>query len=181
MPSQAKFKPSALSHSMHLIFKMQGFPKLICGGFLISSCISVACAQEKITELAKNEALESSTTQLEAKTVAETISPQPQLDSALQTVSTPEQDSLAALKQQEQAANQIEELKPIQLEDNLEDLPTMTVDQGMADEIFRVAEEAKKEAQNSRDNAAKTPDVLVNDVAQLNSWKSLRLLSILTN
>ena len=47
MPSQAKFKPSALSHSMHLIFKMQGFPKLICGGFLISSCISVACAQEK--------------------------------------------------------------------------------------------------------------------------------------
>ena len=71
MPSQAKFKPSALSHSMHLIFKMQGFPKLICGGFLISSCISVACAQEKITELAKNEALESSTTQLEAKTVVE--------------------------------------------------------------------------------------------------------------
>ena len=166
MPSQAKFKPSALSHSMHLIFKMQGFPKLICGGFLISSCISVACAQEKITELAKNEALESSTTQLEAKTVVENTTPQPQLDSEPQTVLVPQQDSLAALKQQEQAANQIEELKPIQMEDNLEDLPSMTIDQGMADEIFRVAEEAKKEAQNFRDNAVKTPAVLVNDVSQ---------------
>ena len=149
MPSQAKFKPSALSHSMHLIFKMQGFPKLICGGFLISSCISVACAQEQITKLAKNEAMESPATHLEAKTVAVNTPAQPQLDSEPQTVSVPQQDSLAALKQQEQAANQIEELKPIQLEDNLEDLPTMTVDQGMADEIFRVAEEAKKEGQIS--------------------------------
>ena len=52
MPSKTKFKQSALVHSMHLIFKMQGFPKLICGGFLISSCVSVACAQERITKLA---------------------------------------------------------------------------------------------------------------------------------
>ncbi|HBO71291.1 MAG TPA: hypothetical protein DD639_02745, partial [Acinetobacter sp.] len=56
--------------------------------------------------------------------------------------------------------------KPIQLDDNLEDLPTVTVDQNMADEIFRVAEEAKNDAKNYRDNPTKTSDVLVNDASQ---------------
>ena len=46
MPSKTKFKQSALVHSMHLIFKMQGFPKLICSGLLLSSCVSAAWAQD---------------------------------------------------------------------------------------------------------------------------------------
>ncbi|GAB02151.1 MULTISPECIES: autotransporter assembly complex family protein [Acinetobacter] len=166
MPSKAKFKQSTLVHSMHLIFKMQGFPKLICSSFLISSCISVACAQEQVSDLSKNETIEQPTTTVDSDTVQETTTFNTQLVNALPSSNINVQDSLDALKQQEQSVNQINELKPIQLDDNLEDLPTVTVDQNMADEIFRVAEEAKNDAKNYRDNPTKTSDVLVNDASQ---------------
>ncbi|KXO86615.1 hypothetical protein AYK86_13030 [Acinetobacter venetianus] len=166
MPSKAKFKQSTLVHSMHLIFKMQGFPKLICSSFLISSCISVACAQEQVSDLSKNETIEQPTTTVDSDTVQETTTFNTQLVNALPSSNINMQDSLDALKQQEQPVNQINELKPIQLDDNLEDLPTVTVDQNMADEIFRVAEEAKNDAKNYRDNPTKTSDVLVNDASQ---------------
>ncbi|RZG84929.1 autotransporter assembly complex protein TamA [Acinetobacter venetianus] len=166
MPSKAKFKQSTLVHSMHLIFKMQGFPKLICSSFLISSCISVACAQEQVSDLSKNETIEQPTTTVDSDTVQETTTFNTQLVNALPSSNINVQDSLDALKQQEQSINQINELKPIQLDDNLEDLPTVTVDQNMADEIFRVAEEAKNDAKNYRDNPTKTSDVLVNDASQ---------------
>ncbi|MGV0885925.1 BamA/TamA family outer membrane protein [Acinetobacter venetianus] len=166
MPSKAKFKQSTLVHSMHLIFKMQGFPKLICSSFLISSCISVACAQEQISDLSKNETIEQPTTTIDSDSAQETTTFNTQLVNALPSSNINVQDSLDALKQQEQSVNQINELKPIQLDDNLEDLPTVTVDQNMADEIFRVAEEAKNDAKNYRDNPTKTSDVLVNDASQ---------------
>ncbi|QNH49963.1 BamA/TamA family outer membrane protein [Acinetobacter venetianus] len=166
MPSKAKFKQSTLVHSMHLIFKMQGFPKLICSSFLISSCISVACAQEQVSDLSKNETIEQPTTTVDSDSVQETTTFNTQLVNALPSSNINVQDSLDALKQQEQSVNQINELKPIQLDDNLEDLPTVTVDQNMADEIFRVAEEAKNDAKNYRDNPTKTSDVLVNDASQ---------------
>lgn len=166
MPSKAKFKQSTLVHSMHLIFKMQGFPKLICSSFLISSCISVACAQDQVFDLSKNETIEQPTTTVDSDTVQETTTFNTQLVNALPSSNINVQDSLDALKQQEQSVNQINELKPIQLDDNLEDLPTVTVDQNMADEIFRVAEEAKNDAKNYRDNPTKTSDVLVNDASQ---------------
>lgn len=166
MPSKAKFKQSTLVHSMHLIFKMQGFPKLICSSFLISSCISVACAQEQVSDLSKNKTIEQPTTTVDSDTVQETTTFNTQLVNALPSSNINVQDSLDALKQQEQSVNQIDELKPIQLDDNLEDLPTVTVDQNMADEIFRVAEEAKNDAKNYRDNPTKTSDVLVNDASQ---------------
>ncbi|KXZ69362.1 autotransporter assembly complex protein TamA [Acinetobacter venetianus] len=166
MPSKAKFKQSTLVHSMHLIFKMQGFPKLICSSFLISSCISVACAQEQVSDLSKNETIEQPTTTVDSDTVQETTTFNTQLVNALPSSNINVQDSLDALKQQEQSVNKINELKPIQLDDNLEDLPTVTVDQNMADEIFRVAEEAKNDAKNYRDNPTKTSDVLVNDASQ---------------
>ncbi|MFK4050990.1 autotransporter assembly complex family protein [Acinetobacter venetianus] len=166
MPSKAKFKQSTLVHSMHLIFKMQGFPKLICSSFLISSCISVACAQDQVSDLSKNETIEQPTTTVDSDTVQETTTFNTQLVNALPSSNINVQDSLDALKQQEQSVNQINELKPIQLDDNLEDLPTVTVDQNMADEIFRVAEEAKNDAKNYRDNPTETSDVLVNDASQ---------------
>lgn len=166
MPSKAKFKQSTLVHSMHLIFKMQGFPKLICSSFLITSCISVACAQEQVSDLSKNETIEQPTTTVDSDTVQETTPFNTQFVNALPSSNINVQDSLDALKQQEQSVNQINELKPIQLDDNLEDLPTVTVDQNMADEIFRVAEEAKNDAKKYRDNPTKTSDVLVNDASQ---------------
>ena len=163
MPSKSKFKQSTLVHSMHLIFKMQGFPKLICSGFLISYCISVACAQEQIPDSPENQTADQTEPQADA---AAALMKQRQalLNSPENPLSV--QDSLSALKHQEQVANQIDELKPIQLDDNLEDLPVIPVDQGMANEIFRVAEDAKNEAKNYRENTAKTPEVSVSDVSQ---------------
>ena len=166
MPSKANFKQLPLVHSMHLIFKMQSFPKLICSTFLISSCISVACAQEQLMDTSTN------------KTVAQSLDPTKPEEKAADTSaalsgsvnqlvsSQPQQDSVLALKQQEQSVNQINELKPIQLDDNLENLPVIPVDQAMTNEIFRVAEDAKNEAQTYRDSLSKSPELIVNDISQ---------------
>lgn len=45
MPSKIKFKQSTLSHSMHLILKMQSIPKLICSSLLLSLCVPPCYAQ----------------------------------------------------------------------------------------------------------------------------------------
>ena len=164
MPSKTKFKQSTLVHSMHLIFKMQGFPKLICSGFLISSCISVAYAQEQNSTVPENQAAEQTEQPVELA-VAAAAPMVPAINLADQGV-LPGQDSLAALKEQEQSTNQINELKPIQLDDNLENLPVIPVDQGMANEIFRVAEDAKNEAQAYRENTARNPEPIIADASQ---------------
>ncbi|RUP42428.1 MAG: outer membrane protein assembly factor [Acinetobacter sp.] len=166
MPSKANFKQLPLVHSMHLIFKMQSFPKLICSTFLISSCISVACAQEQLTDTSNNKTLAQSLdpTKPEEKAADTSVALSGSVNQLVS--SQPQQDSVLALKQQEQSVNQINELKPIQLDDNLENLPVIPVDQAMTNEIFRVAEDAKNEAQIYRDSLSKSPELIVNDISQ---------------
>ncbi|MEG1399793.1 MAG: BamA/TamA family outer membrane protein [Acinetobacter sp.] len=166
MPSKANFKQLPLVHSMHLIFKMQSFPKLICSTFLISSCISVACAQEQLTDISNNKTLAQSLdpTKPEEKAADTSVALSGSVNQLVS--SQPQQDSVLALKQQEQSVNQINELKPIQLDDNLENLPVIPVDQAMTNEIFRVAEDAKNEAQIYRDSLSKSPELIVNDISQ---------------
>lgn len=74
-----------------------------------------------------------------------------------------ESDSLQMLEQQEQATQPLEEFKPIEFED-LEELPITPVNAEMANEIFRVAEEAKREAQQYR--AGQSTEVAVSDATQ---------------
>lgn len=74
-----------------------------------------------------------------------------------------EPDSLQMLEQQEQATQPLEEFKPIEFED-LEELPITPVSADMANEIFRVAEEAKKEAQQYR--AGQRTEAVVSDATQ---------------
>lgn len=166
MPSKANFKQLPLVHSMHLIFKMQSFPKLICSTFLISSCISVACAQEQLTDTSNNKTLAQSLdpTKPEEKAADTSVALSGSVNQPVSSQS--QQDSVLALKQQEQSVNQINELKPIQLDDNLENLPVIPVDQAMTNEIFRVAEDAKNEAQIYRDSLSKSPELIVNDISQ---------------
>ncbi|MEG1696947.1 MAG: BamA/TamA family outer membrane protein [Acinetobacter sp.] len=166
MPSKANFKQLPLVHSMHLIFKMQSFPKLICSTFLISSCISVACAQEQLTDTSNNKTLAQSLdpTKPEEKAADTSVALSGSVNQLVS--SQPQQDSVLALKQQEQSVNQINELKPIQLDDNLENLPVIPIDQAMTNEIFRVAEDAKNEAQIYRDSLSKSPELIVNDISQ---------------
>ncbi|CAB1221320.1 autotransporter assembly complex protein TamA [Acinetobacter bouvetii] len=74
-----------------------------------------------------------------------------------------EPDSLQMLQQQEQATQAIEEFKPIEFED-LEELPVAPVSPDLANEIFRVAEEAKHEAQQYR--AGQVNEPVVTDATQ---------------
>ncbi|QHI13627.1 autotransporter assembly complex protein TamA [Acinetobacter haemolyticus] len=163
MPSKSKFKQSTLVHSMHLIFKMQSFPKLICSGFLISYCISVAYADEEAVVVAENSTIERMKDQVKSI-------PSPEIPYETFNLSSeyynPAQDSVAALKQQEEAPSQIDTLKPIQLDENLEHLPVIAVDQNMANEIFQIAEEAKNDALAYRENVAKNPELVVNEATQ---------------
>ncbi|MFV5450033.1 BamA/TamA family outer membrane protein [Acinetobacter baumannii] len=165
MPSKIKFKQSTLSHSMHLILKMQSIPKLICSSLLLSLCVTPCYAQSS-AETVTPEANQSVTDSLVQQTNTNNPSDVPITDVAtLVTQAQQQQDSLAILQQQEQFPNQIEEFKPITL-DNLEDLPVMPVDQNMANEIYRVAEEAKNGAQNFQNGTQKQPEMVVNDASQ---------------
>ncbi|EPW8125526.1 autotransporter assembly complex protein TamA [Acinetobacter baumannii] len=156
MPSKIKFKQSTLSHSMHLILKMQSIPKLICSSLLLSLCVTPCYAQSS-AETVIPEANQTVTDSLVQQTNTNNPSDVPITDVA--TLVT------QAQQQQEQFPNQIEEFKPITL-DNLEDLPVMPVDQNMANEIYRVAEEAKNEAQNFQNGTQKQPEMVVNDASQ---------------
>ena len=70
------------------------------------------------------------------------------------------------MQQQAQSTDQIDALKPIQFDENLDDLPIIPVDQNMMDEIFRVAEDAKNEAQAAQTNETHHPDIQIDDISQ---------------
>ncbi|RLZ09354.1 outer membrane protein assembly factor [Acinetobacter sp. 2JN-4] len=163
MLSKSKFKQSTLVHSMHLIFKMQSFPKLICSGFLISCFISNAYAEDQVAEAIENQTIERMKDQVKSIPAPEIPIQAFQID---QQNFNSAQDSVAALKQQEQSAHQIDVLQPIDLDENLDNLPVITVDQNMANEIFQVAEDAKNQAQAHQADTAKNTDILVNEVTQ---------------
>lgn len=167
MPSKIKFKQSTLSHSMHLILKMQGIPKLICSSLLLSVCVTPSFAQtsvENSSSTTLNQTVSEESTEQSAQVNEQYTAPVTDI-ATLVTQAQQQQDSLAILQQQEQFPNQIDEFKPITL-DNLEDLPDMPVDQNMANEIYRVAEEAKNEAQNFQNGTQKLPEVTVSDATQ---------------
>lgn len=167
MPSKIKFKQSTLSHSMHLILKMQGIPKLICSSLLLSVCVTPSFAQtsvENSSSTTLNQTVSDESTEQSAQVNEQYTAPVTDI-ATLVTQAQQQQDSLAILQQQEQFPNQIDEFKPITL-DNLEDLPDMPVDQNMANEIYRVAEEAKNEAQNFQNGTQKLPEVSVSDATQ---------------
>lgn len=167
MPSKIKFKQSTLSHSMHLILKMQGIPKLICSSLLLSVCVTPSFAQTSSViadSSSLNQTVSDESTEQSAQVNQQYTAPVTDV-ATLVTQAQQQQDSLAILQQQEQFPNQIDEFKPIAL-DNLEDLPEMPVDQNMANEIYRVAEEAKSEAQNFQNGTQKQSDVTVSDATQ---------------
>lgn len=167
MPSKIKFKQSTLSHSMHLILKMQGIPKLICSSLLFSVCVTPSFAQTSSViadSSSLNQTVSDESTEQSAQVNQQYTAPVTDV-AILVTQAQQQQDSLAILQQQEQFPNQIDEFKPITL-DNLEDLPEMPVDQNMANEIYRVAEEAKSEAQNFQNGTQKQSEVTVSDATQ---------------
>jgi translocation and assembly module TamA len=173
MPAKINFKKSVLSHSVHLHFDRYHINKLICS----SVFLSIFAVPVSYAEQAQNsQNINSSTVnithdqeQLESAARQEGLSNEKidQLDEKVkQAQQQPEQfDSAKMLEQQQQNIGVQDDFKPIEFED-LEDLPAVSVDQSMANEIYSVAEQAKTEAQNFRNGMSKTPEVEVSNATQ---------------
>lgn len=169
MLATIKFKQSTLAQSVRFILNVQDFNKRLYTGMLLGLCVSASYAQDV------------DSTQANASKTVQTVPPQPTMTDEQNNVSTlpthqnnqPEQqDSLAVLQQQAQSSKSIAEFKPIEFDD-LGSLPDTTVDASMANEIFKVAEEAKAEAQASRSKSSSLPENQATippaqDIAQIN-------------
>lgn len=173
------FKKSVLCSSMHAIL-CWNMPKklglsLFLGLVASSSFAESLKVSNSNTQLAENPTSLQTPTTEEAQNLAEEIkqlaaaqgkdSAQDlqKIEEALEQAQTPEFNSLEMLQQQQQAGASFAEFQPIEFED-LEDLPIAPVDQGLANEIFQVAEQAKQEAMLDRNG--QVPETLVKDATQ---------------
>ena len=104
MPSKIKFKQSTLTHSMHLILKMQGIPKLICSSLLLSVCVTPSFAQTSVDNSSSttlNQTVSDESTEQSAQVNEQYTAPVTDI-ATLVTQAQQQQDSLAILQQQEQ-------------------------------------------------------------------------------
>lgn len=173
------FKKSVLCSSMHAIL-CWNMPKKL-GLSLFLGLVASSSVAESLTvpnsnaQLAENPVPLQTPTAEEAQNLAAEIkqlaaaqgkdSAQDlqKIEEALEQAQTPEFNSLEMLQQQQQAGAFFAEFQPIEFED-LEDLPIAPVDQGLANEIFQVAEQAKQEAMLDRNG--QVPETLVKDATQ---------------
>ncbi|MDM1717906.1 autotransporter assembly complex protein TamA [Acinetobacter towneri] len=173
------FKKSVLCSSMHAIL-CWNMPKKL-GLSLFLGLVASSSFAESLTvpnsnaQLAENPVPLQTPTAEEAQNLAAEIkqlaaaqgkdSAQDlqKIEEALEQAQTPEFNSLEMLQQQQQAGASFAEFQPIEFED-LEDLSIAPVDQGLANEIFQVAEQAKQEAMLDRNG--QVPETLVQDATQ---------------
>jgi translocation and assembly module TamA len=159
MLSKLNFKKSTLSLSVRSIIQWNDEHKRFCLSLFVILLAQQTLAQEALSEpliqqadfqeQLKNEAAKQGMDRPEDIEKIENLQKE-------KTVT----DSLTMLQQQEQAAQPIEEFKPIEFND-LEELPIQPVSASLADEIFRVAEEAKNEAQQYR--AGQATEVVITE------------------
>ncbi|MEX5443686.1 autotransporter assembly complex family protein [Acinetobacter schindleri] len=165
MPAKIKFKETVLSQSMSPLISAPTGSRLCMSIFLMMLAqhgmaqtpeteTPVAVSQaEMIDELSK-QAVQQGVANSEEEATEK-------IEQALQPEN--EIDSLEMLQQQEQQGAQLNVFKPIEFED-LEELPVQPIDQAMADEIYRVAEQAKQEAQSYRQT--QQTETVVADISQ---------------
>ena len=166
---KTNFKKSTLALSMNSILELNHTNKSLClSAFLmffaqhgfaqeISALQPENAATSQIEQAAKDEL----NAQLQAEAQTQNLSGAAQLgkvETDQNRVSTP--DSYAMLQYQVQHTDQIDTFKPITFDD-LQELPETPVDQGMANEIYNVAKEAKAEAERYR--AGQTHEVVIHN------------------
>ncbi len=166
MPAEIKFRKSKLAEYMHIIFSTNDINKLLCASIFLGFFVSHANAQDTDINTNTSISLNATTnTQPEAVLTSDTelaIDKIKQAQNAqAQKVNTGELDSQQMLNDQINKTDN-PAFKPIQFED-LQDLPITPVDQSMADEIFKVAEEAKNQAQNYQAGTSKNSEPVIND------------------
>lgn len=176
MPANFQFKQSVLALSMRNTFNTNDINKLLCASVFLGVFTSSAVfAQENASNLAQyielsssQQAQENNKQALENAAMQQGISAAKidQIDDKLKVINQPTQaDSLRMLQQQEQNIGISNEFKPIEFEE-LEDLPTTTVDNGLANEILQVAEQAKADAQHFRGSINQNAETQVQDAKQ---------------
>ncbi len=184
MPEKIQFKKSMLVHCMHNIFNTNDINKLLCASVFLSVFTSpvlyaaenVDLSSTQIQPATSERALEQNKDALEAAAIHQGVAHDKikKLDERMAELNTSEQqfDSLQMLHQQEQGVTG-QDFIPIQFED-LEELPMQSIDRTMENEILKVAEDAKVQAQNFRSGLTQAPDLLgdqslqndINEIAQ---------------
>ena len=154
MPAKMNFKKSMLAQSLHPMSNMHDINKRLGVSIFFAVLATHTMAQEPETTAEPLNNMATSEIMLDAGHSSTVSSP-----------SETQPDSLILLQQQEQAPEQIAEFQPIEFDD-LDDLPVATIDPNLAEEIFRVAEQAKTEAQNYRAGLTTLPEVVVAEATQ---------------
>lgn len=168
MPLEVKFKKSKLAEYMHIIFSTNDVNKLLCASVFLGIFVSSTAQAQDEPPITSNSSVtlnSKSISQADAALGSDTQLAQEKINQAqkAQVVKDLENqvDSQQMLNQQINAPAD-PAFNPIQFDD-LEDLPIMPVDQSMADEIFKVAEEAKAEAANYNAGVSKAPEPVINE------------------
>ena len=165
MPAKKKFKKTMLNRSMGpLIPQHSGMRLCMSIFFMMLSHQSMAQTEQPETPVAISQAEmvdELSKEAIRQGVVTSETEATDKIEEALEPeVSV---DSMLMLEQQQNAGSALDVFTPIEFDD-LEELPVQTIDQSMADEIYRVAEQAKQEAQNYRNS--QTSETVVADISQ---------------
>ena len=165
MSAKIKFKKTMLHHSMaHCIRQHHSNKSLYMSIFL------ALFAQHSFAQTAQNNSIESTDTKAEIvseiknEAVKQGIA-SPEVVDKIENMHEPDEsvDSLKMLEEQQQGTAKLDVFKPIEFED-LENLPVTPIDQNMANEIFKVAEDAKHQAQEYR--ATQQNEVVISDITQ---------------
>lgn len=162
MLSKLDFKQSTLTLSVHSIIQWNDQYTRLCLSLFLS-----LLAQQSFAQVTQPNAISTQAEfqqQLKSEAVKQGLNSTEEIEKIENfQAKKSEPDSLQMLQQQEQVVQPLDEFKPIEFE-ALEELPIEPVNQTMADEIFRVAESAKNEAQKYR--AGQVSEVVVSDATQ---------------
>ncbi|ENW87806.1 hypothetical protein F906_01049 [Acinetobacter pseudolwoffii] len=165
MPAKKKFKKTMLHRSMGSLIPLQSGAQLCMSiFFMMLSHQSMAQTEQPETPVAISQAEmidELSKEAMRQGLVTSENEATEKIEEAIQPEASV--DSMLMLEQQQNAGSGLDVFTPIQFDD-LEELPIQSIDQNMANEIYREAEQAKQEAQNYRNT--QTAETVVADISQ---------------
>ena len=169
MLAKTQFKKSTLSLSMNSFIPWHHNNKYLCLSIFLTLLSQAALAETPVAIEPNNAQVEPQTStqfteDIKKEAIRQGMGSADELKKVENSVVQPTvPDSMQMLQQQQTALKNLPEFAPIEFDD-LEDFPTVQVDQGMANDIYQVAEQAKAEAQAYR--SGQTKELVVSDATQ---------------
>ncbi len=169
MLAKTQFKKSTLSLSMNSFIPWHHNNKYLCLSIFLTLLSQAALAETPVAIEPSNAQVEPQTStqfteDIKKEAIRQGMGSADELKKVENSVVQPTvPDSMQMLQQQQTALKNLPEFAPIEFDD-LEDFPTVQVDQGMANDIYQVAEQAKAEAQAYR--SGQTKELVVSDATQ---------------